>query len=318
MSEKSNGKDSTTGHWEIGGLIQEQPFPVYPNGFSNEIIKKFLDLTGYEKILGNFPASGTEIIKNLGKEHLQTGYPIVYTSADSVFQIAAHEDIIPIEILYDLCKIARDKVLIGKDAVARVIARPFIGEEGKFIRTTNRRDFSLKPPDKTMIDYIQGSGLNTIGVGKIDDLFAGQGLNVKIHTKSNKNGIEETIRLIKENNEGFIFVNLVDFDMLYGHRNDAKGFADALEYFDEKLIQILELLNNDDLLLITADHGNDPSDISTDHTREYVPILGYCKSGRKNVNLGIRDGFSDVAKTILDFHNVEGKICGNSFLNSIL
>jgi phosphopentomutase len=318
MLERSNGKDSTTGHWEIAGLIQEKPFPVYPNGFNQEIIDTFLKLTGCKGILGNKTASGTEIIKELGQEHVLSGYPIIYTSADSVFQIAVHEGVIPIDRLYEICRIARDEIFIGKDAVARVIARPFIGEAGSFTRTTNRRDFSLKPPANTMIDYLQKSGINTIGVGKIDDLFAGQGLNVKIHTKSNKEGINETIKLIMDNEEGFIFVNLVDFDMLYGHRNDAVGFANALEYFDTRLTEILNSLNENDLLMLTADHGNDPSDVSTDHTREYVPILTYCRAGKQNVNIGLRNGFSDVSGTLLDFHGISSDLSGKSFLNLIL
>jgi phosphopentomutase len=313
MAEKSNGKDSTIGHWEIAGIISDDPFPVYPDGFNDVIIGKFLNLTGFAGILGNKTASGTAIIEELGIEHYETGKPIVYTSADSVFQIAAHEDIIPLDVLYKACTIAREKVLVGKDAVARVIARPFKGEKGKFYRTANRRDFSLKPPKDTFLDILGNNAVNTIGIGKIDDLFAGQGLNIKIHTKSNAEGIEQILEALKKYDSGLIFINLVDFDMLYGHRNDANGFSEALEYFDKKLTDIFSNLADNDLMIITADHGNDPGDISTDHTREYVPVLAYSKTAKKRVNLGIRKSFKDIAETILDFFEVESGFKGDSF-----
>lgn len=253
MCELSAGKDSTTGHWEIAGLITDNPFPLFPNGFNSKIIERFLNLTGLNGILGNKAASGTQIIEELGHEHIKTHYPIVYTSADSVFQVAAHEEVIPIKKLYEICKIAREKILTDDFAVARVIARPFIGKPGSFIRTANRKDFSLKPPGKTMLNYLQESEVNTIGIGKIDDLFAGFGLNEKVHTKSNIEGINEILKFNKERAEGFIFINLVDFDMLYGHRNDALGYAEALEYFDEKLKLLIDDLQDDDLLLLTSD-----------------------------------------------------------------
>jgi phosphopentomutase len=318
MEEKSNGKDSTIGHWEISGIISSEPLPVYPNGFDEGIIGDFLKLTGFKGILGNKTASGTSIIEELGEEHCKTGKPIVYTSADSVFQIAAHEDIIPLETLYKACTLAREKILIGRNALARVIARPFKGEKGNFYRTTNRRDFSLKPPGRTFIDILQKHSVNTIGIGKIDDLFAGQGLNEKIHTKSNAEGIETILSTLKEKKTGLIFVNLVDFDMLYGHRNDAIGFGEALEYFDKKLPDIFMNLADNDLMILTADHGNDPGDISTDHTREYVPVLTFSKNGKKGISLGRRESFCDIAKTILDYFEIESDLNGVSFKSQVI
>jgi len=313
MQEKSAGKDSTTGHWEIAGLILDKPFPVF-NSFPDIIINSFIEKTGIEGILGNYPASGTEIIKKLGDEHYKTKMPIIYTSADSVFQIAASEEVIGLNNLYHLCEVARNEILVGEYAVARVIARPFVKEGNSYVRTANRRDFSLKPFNKTMLNYLQDSGIKTYGIGKIDDLFAGYGLDIKLHTKSNFEGIETTIHLLREIKSGFIFVNLVDFDMLYGHRNDALGFAEALEYFDSKLPEIIAYLDERDILIITADHGNDPSDSSTDHTREYVPLLVYSKEHKNPKNLGVRSSFSDIAKTVLEYYNVENKLFGESFL----
>ena len=316
MAEKSCGKDSTTGHWEIAGLIVNKPFPVFPF-FPEDVIKKFVSLSGISGVLGNVAASGTKIINILGDEHYKTGKPIVYTSADSVFQIATSEEIIDLEELYRLCEVARNEVFIEELAVARIIARPFIKKEGKYIRTSNRRDFSLKPFGITMLNILQLNGIRTIGVGKIDDLFAGDGLDVKIHTKSNTETIDKTIKQILNTEKGFIFSNLVDFDMVYGHRNDSLGFANALEYFDSRLPDIMEALSQDDILIITADHGNDPGDISTDHTREYVPLLVFSKSKNGNVNLGVRNSFSDIAKTVLDFYNVKNSLYGESFLQSL-
>jgi len=318
MREVSKGKDSTTGHWEISGLVVEKDFPYYPDGFPASVIGKFCALTGFNGVLGNKAASGTVIIEELGKEHVRTGEPIVYTSADSVFQIAAHEEVIPLDRLYELCRIARTQVMVGPDAVGRVIARPFIGTAGKFTRTTNRRDFSLEPPAATMLDILHANGIPTVGVGKIDDLFAGKSLKEKIHTKSNAEGIDETIAWAQRTPGGFIFTNLVDFDALYGHRQDAKGMQGALEYFDAQLPRLIGTLNENDILILTADHGNDPTDDSTDHSREYVPLLTYSPNGKKNVDIGIRSSFADLGKTIVDYFGFpENNLKGTSFLNSI-
>ncbi|MCL6099940.1 MAG: phosphopentomutase [Bacteroidetes bacterium] len=314
LSEVSAGKDSTTGHWELGGLKVEIEFPFYPKGFPKELIDKFLSETGEKNILGNYPASGTEIIKELGAEHVRTGFPIVYTSADSVFQIAAHEEIIPIPRLYEICTIAREKVLVGKDAVGRIIARPFIGTEGNYTRTTNRKDFSLDPPAPTILDFCLDAGIETYAVGKVNDLFNYQGIKHRMKTKSNDEGIEKIIELAKTVKGAFIFCNLVDFDVYFGHRNDPAGFHEALKQFDKRLPEITKHLDETDRLILTADHGNDPTDISTDHTREYVPLLYY----RKNVvgkNLGIRKTFADVAQTVAHFFNVNNDLQGTSFLN---
>lgn len=316
--ELSRGKDSTSGHWEIGGIITEKPFPTYPHGFPEDLIEKFKIVTGCEGVLGNKPASGTSIIQELGEAHIRTGYPIVYTSADSVFQIAAHEEVIPLARLYEICQRTREHVVVGSHAVARVIARPFVGTEGDFVRTANRRDFSLPPSSKTVLDFLMEKDIPTIGVGKIDDLFAGQGLSEKIHTKSNAEGIESIVRSAKELDRGLVMANLVDFDMLFGHRNDVEGFVEALEYFDSHLPCIIETLSDGDLLLITADHGNDPTTPSTDHSREYVPILCCSKSGKRGVDLGVRNSFADVGKTVADYFGLEVPIAGESFLKMIL
>lgn len=314
MNEMSKGKDSTTGHWEIGGLYIDFDFPYYPNGFSDEIINKFLKLTNLSGILGNKAASGTEIINELGNEHVKTGYPIIYTSADSVFQIAAHEEIINLNRLYEICKIAREKVFVGKDAVGRVIARPFIGSEGNYSRTTNRKDFSLNPPQPTILNFLSENNIKTIGIGKINDLFNYYGIDINIKTHSNDEGINETISAIKNYSNAFIFTNLVDFDVYYGHRNDSQGFANALYEFDRRLPEILDSMDETDALIITADHGNDPTTPSTDHSREYVPVLFYMKN-HKAKNLGIRETFSDVAQTIAEFFKVTNNLHGKSFLH---
>ncbi|HTX18489.1 MAG TPA: phosphopentomutase [Bacteroidota bacterium] len=312
MQEVSKGKDSTTGHWELAGIIVEKDFPYYPKGFPPQVIDRFLAATGVRGVLGNRPASGTQIIAELGDEHARTGFPIVYTSGDSVFQIAAHEEVIPLQELYRICQLARDVVMTGEHSVGRVIARPFIGASGKYQRTPNRRDFSLQPPGTTMLDLLQRRGIPTVAIGKIDDLFAGKGLSEKIHTKSNEEGIEEIIRRAKSLDRGLIMTNLVDFDMLYGHRQDAKGMAAALEYFDRQLPRILEALRGNDLLLITADHGNDPTDASTDHSREYVPLLVHSPDGRKGVNLGVRKTFADAGKTVVDYFGADEEVIGGS------
>lgn len=314
MAEASNGKDTTTGHWEMAGIITEMPFPTYPDGFPDEVIKPYEELIG-TKTLGNYPASGTVIIEDLGEEHMKTGYPIVYTSADSVFQIAAHEDIIPIPRLYEICEIAR-KLLTGKHAVGRVIARPFTGEPGNFTRTSRRHDYSVSPPEKTLLNYLQDAGLDVIGVGKIKDIFNGSGVTESHKMNGNMSGLEITRDLLKKESKGLIFTNLVDFDMIYGHRNNVEGYAKALEEMDEFLPQILDAMNMDDLLILTADHGCDPTTSSTDHSREYVPILVYSPSIKGGVNLGIRKSFSDIAKTVDDIFKL-GKIKhGESFIGN--
>jgi len=314
MGEKSPGKDTTTGHWELSGLILDKPFPVYPNGFPPDLIKRFEEAIG-RKTLGNKPASGTAIIEELGEEHLKTGYPIVYTSADSVFQIAAHEEVIPLEELYQMCKIARG-LLTGEHAVGRVIARPFIGTPGNFKRTPNRHDYSLEPTGKTVLDKLVEKGFEVYGVGKIYDIFAGRGLTWHESTKNNEDGILKTIDLLAKDFTGLLFTNLVDFDMVYGHRNDAAGYYGALKQFDSYLPQIIEKLRDDDLLIITADHGCDPTTPSTDHSREYVPIMVYGKGVKEDVNLGVRQTFADVAATIEEIFSLEPGV-GQSFWSEI-
>ncbi|NYE58676.1 phosphopentomutase [Carboxydothermus ferrireducens] len=314
MGEKSPGKDTTTGHWEICGLILEKPFPVYPNGFPEDLIKRFEEAIG-RKTLGNKPASGTAIIEELGEEHMRTGYPIVYTSADSVFQIAAHEEIIPLEELYKMCKIARG-LLTGEHAVGRVIARPFTGTPGNFKRTANRHDYSLEPTGKTVLDKLVEQGYEVLGVGKIYDIFAGRGLTWHESTKNNEDGLVKTVNLLYKDFTGLLFTNLVDFDMVYGHRNNAEGYYEALKQFDSYLPKIMEKLREDDLLIITADHGCDPTTPSTDHSREYVPLLVYGHSIKEDVNLGTRETFADVAATLEEIFGLEPGI-GQSFWGEI-
>lgn len=314
MAELSNGKDSTTGHWELAGLHVTTDFSYFPNGFDSEIIDSFLKETGCKGILGNKPASGTEIIDELGKEHLETGYPIIYTSADSVFQIAAHEEIIPLKRLYEICSITREKVLKYPLHVGRVIARPFLGEPGNFTRTKNRKDFSLDPPSPTVLDILYENNITTIGIGKINDLFNYKGIKRQLLTKSNEEGCEQLLKSAGETESSFIFANLVDFDVYFGHRNDPIGFAKKLEEFDQFLPDFLNSLDESDRLVITADHGNDPTTPSTDHSREYVPLL-YYRKGVAGKNLGVRKTFSDVGKTVADYFNVEKKLNGVSFLN---
>ncbi|MEF9933768.1 MAG: phosphopentomutase [Clostridium sp.] len=316
LMEKSNGKDTTTGHFEIAGVIVEENFPTYPNGFDKEIIEEFESLTG-RRVIGNIVASGTDIIRDLGQKHVETGDLIVYTSADSVFQIAAHEDVVPLEELYKICNIARG-ILRGKHNVSRVIARPFIGEEGSFKRTPNRRDFSVKPPRKTMLDYISDESLDVIGIGKISDIYAGCGITKSYHAKSNKENVQKTIELINEKSTGLIFSNLVDFDMLYGHRNDPEGYKAALEEFDVMLKDVLDSMKVEDILILTADHGCDPTTKGTDHTREYTPLLVYGSSIKGGVNIGTRDSFADIGKTVLDILNINNDIDGNSFKDKII
>lgn len=314
--ETSNGKDTTTGHWEIAGLYIEEPFKTYPNGFPEHIISKFEERTG-RKVLCNKPASGTEIIEILGKEHMETGNPIVYTSADSVFQIAAHEDVIPLDELYEMCRIARE-ILMGEDQVARVIARPFIGKPGSFTRTPNRRDYSLDPFGKTVLDKAIEGGYEVIAVGKIVDIFNGKGISKDVHTKSNMDGVDKTIEFLKKDSKGIIFTNLVDFDAKFGHRRNVKGYKEALEELDSRIPEILESLKDDDMLIVTADHGNDPTYKGTDHTREYIPILVYGKNIKAGVNLGTRETFADIAATISDILNIEKPQYGKSFKDLII
>lgn len=315
-AELSKGKDTVTGHWEIAGIVLKKPLNTYPNGFNDEIIDEFEKKIG-RKTLGNIVASGTEIIKDLGDEHIKTGYPIVYTSADSVFQIAAHEDVIPPKELYNMCKIARN-MLVGDNLVGRVIARPFIGKDGNYTRTSNRKDFALDPFEKTMLDYIKEDGQNVMAVGKIKDIYNSKGITEAVHINNNMDGIDKTLNYMKYNKEGLIFTNLVDFDMLYGHRNNYKGYADALREFDKRLIEIQNLMKKDDVLIITADHGCDPTTKSTDHSREYVPLLIYGDKIKKGINLGTRKCFCDIGKTVLDLLNIKNDLYGESFKERIL
>ncbi|WP_286910235.1 phosphopentomutase [Clostridium sp. UBA1652] len=314
--EASNGKDTVTGHWEMVGVKSEIPLPTYPNGFPPEIIKEFEEKTG-RKVIGNKPASGTEILDELGEEQLKTGALIVYTSADSVFQIAAHEDIIPIEELYKYCEIARE-MLTGDNAVARVIARPYLGEPGNFSRTSNRKDYALLPPHATALDKLQEAGVKVMAVGKIEDIFSGKGIYSAVHTKDNMDGVDKTLDYMKTEKEGLIFTNLVDFDMKWGHRNDPKSYGKGLEDFDVRLKEIMQNMESDDILFITADHGCDPTYPGTDHTREYVPFLAYGEPLKKGYNLGTKVGFFNMGQTICDIFNSEKIINGDSFLGEIL
>ena len=315
--EASKGKDTVTGHWEIGGVILEEPLNTYPNGFSEEIINEFKKRAKVEGILGNIVASGTQIIEDLGEEHVKTGYPIIYTSADSVFQIAAHEDVISVERLYEMCEIARN-MLVDKWAVGRVIARPFIGEAPNFKRTSNRRDYALDPFNKTMLEYLKDANYEVAAVGKIEDIYNGKGVTSAVHTKSNMDGVDKTLEYMDTVKEGLIFTNLVDFDMMYGHRNDPEGYGKALEDFDNRLQEIYSKMAEDDILIITADHGCDPTTSSTDHSREHIPVLVYGKNVKPGVNIGTRETFADIGKTILDFFNVQNELVGKSFLNDII
>lgn len=312
MKEASKGKDTTIGHWEIAGVISKQPLPVYPQGFPREVLDEFERLTG-RGILCNRPYSGTEVIKDYGDEHVQTGKLIVYTSADSVFQIAAHEEIVPVEQLYEYCKMAR-KVLTGKHGVGRVIARPFIGESGNYTRTSKRHDYSIEPPALTILDQLQTAGKDVIAIGKINDIFAGKGITEYTYTQNNEDGIEKTLAMMQKDFCGLCFINLVDYDMLYGHRNDIDGYAKALTYFDTKLPEILDAMNPEDVLMITADHGCDPGyTVSTDHSREHTPFLMY-GAGITAQNLGTRETFADIGATVLDYFGIQPGFEGTSML----
>ena len=315
LAERSKGKDTTTGHWEIAGLTSEKPMPTFPDGFPDEFIKAFSEKVG-RGLLCNKPYSGTAVIKDYGKEHERTGDLIVYTSADSVFQIAAHESIVPVEQLYEYCRIARE-MLQGDLGVGRVIARPFEGE-WPYVRTSRRHDFSLVPPKDTMLDVLSRNGFDVLSVGKIIDIFAEKGITEYVRTVNNEDGINKTIEYMDKDANGLIFTNLVDFDMQYGHRNDPAGYATALSYFDSRLPEILDKLKDDDILMITADHGCDPVTPSTDHSREYIPLVVYGKKLKKGVNLGTRESFADIGATILDYFGQDITIDGTSFLKEIV
>ncbi len=317
MAEKSPGKDTTTGHWELAGIRLPAAFPTFPDGFPEDFIQRFEEAIG-TRTLGNIAASGTTIINELGDKHVKTGYPIVYTSADSVFQIAAHVDIIPLERLYEICEIAR-RMLTAKLGVGRVIARPFSGaRNGAYARTPERRDFSMEPIAETILDVLKAKGHDTIGVGKIEDIFAHRGLTDSDHAEGNAECMGSMLAFLKKPFDGLLFVNLVDFDMHFGHRRDVESYAAALETFDRQLPQIQELLGPEDLLLISADHGCDPTFRGTDHTREYVPLLAWGKWMSKPINLGTRATFSDVAATIADFFGAPERFQATSFLNDIM
>jgi len=312
---KSNGKDTTTGHWEMAGIILERAFPTYPDGFPQSIIDRFINETGVPGILGNVPASGTEIIKELGEKHVKTGKPIVYTSADSVFQIAAHEEIIPLDRLYKISEIARG-LLRGEHEVGRVIARPFLGEPGSFHRTENRHDYAVPPPRENLLPLLRDNGLAVVCIGKIASIYDSTGVTQDLTAKNNEQSIDQTIRALKDKTRGLIFSNLVDFDMLYGHRRDTEGYARALEHFDSRWPEIENAMRGDDLVIITADHGNDPTYPGTDHTREYAPLLVFGKAARQGVNLGTRSSLADIGNTIADNFGLKLS-AGQSFLTEI-
>lgn len=315
-AEKSSGKDTTTGHWEISGITLEKPFPTYPNGFPKEVIDAF-EKAANVKTIGNYAASGTAILDELGEEHLRTGCPIVYTSADSVFQIAAHEDLFPLPKLYEMCEIARN-LLQGEHAVGRVIARPFIGtEKGKFTRTGGRRDYSLEPIRTSMLDVMSQKGLDVLGVGKIEDIFAHRGLTGSNHAAGNPACVEAMLDYMKTDFNGLLFVNLVDFDMVYGHRRDVEGYRKALETFDAQLPYIMSEMTNDDLLIVTADHGCDPAHQGTDHTREYIPILCWHKGMKNAHDIGTRETYADIAATLCDYFGIEERFGAKSFLHEL-
>lgn len=314
-AESSAGKGTTIGHWEMVGIHKEEPFPTYPDGFPDEVIEAFEDAVGKE-VLGNRPESGTVIIEELGPEHEETGKPIVYTSADSVFQIAAHKDVTSLEELYTMCKKARD-ILQGEHGVGRVIARPFVGEHGSYNRTAERKDLSIKPRDKTLLNVLNEEGHDVIGIGKIEDIFAGDGITKAIHTENNMDGVDKTVEQIKEDNTGLIMTNLVDFDMRWGHRNDPEGYSKGLEEFDERVPELLEAMDEEDVLIITADHGCDPTYEGTDHTREYVPLLLYGSRLKQGIDLGTRDTFSDLGQTVADMFDLSPLSNGSSFFDLI-
>lgn len=316
LAEASGGKDTTVGHWEIAGVVSEKPLPTFPEGFPEELLAELEKQTG-RKILCNLPYSGTKVIYDYGREHMETGALIVYTSADSVLQIAAHEDVVPVPELYRYCEIAR-RICTGEYGVGRVIARPFVGTWPDFSRTANRHDYSIEPPAKTMLECLEEQGYEVRGVGKIYDIFAGKGLTASVRTKNNGDGIERTLEHMTEEFDGLCFTNLVDFDMVYGHRNDVDGYAKALTEFDEKLPELIAGLREDDILMVTADHGCDPATESTDHSREYIPLLICGPKVKQGVNLGTRRSFADIGATILEYFGCNVEIAGESFLRKIL
>jgi phosphopentomutase len=313
---RSNGKDTTTGHWEIAGIILQQAFPTYPNGFPPAVIDRFVRETSVPGILGNIPASGTEIIKQLGEEHVKTRKPIVYTSADSVFQIAAHEEVIPLDRLYEICEIARG-VLEGEHRVGRVIARPFLGQPGAFYRTENRHDYAVPPPRENLLAALSDEGLDVVCIGKIASIYDSVGVTKDLTAKNNEQSIDQTIKALQEDSHGLIFSNLVDFDMLYGHRRDTEGYARALEHFDRRLPEIEAAMRDDDLMIITSDHGNDPTFPGTDHTREYSPLLVFSRTSRAGLNLGTRDSLADIGQTIAENFSLQ-LTAGTSFLKQLI
>ncbi len=313
---RSNGKDTTTGHWEMAGIILERAFPTYPQGFPPEIINRFITETNVPGILGNVPASGTEIIKDLGEEHVRTGKPIVYTSADSVFQIAAHEEVIPIPRLYEICETAR-RILSGEDEVGRVIARPFLGSPGAFRRTENRHDYAVPPPRENLLVALNEANLDVVCIGKVASIYDSAGVTLDLTAKNNNQSIDQTINALKQDTRGLIFSNLVDFDMLYGHRRDTEGYARALEHFDTRLPEIEAAMNERDVFIIAADHGNDPTFPGTDHTREYSPLIVYGKSARAGVDLGIRSSLADIGQTIANNFGLK-LTAGDSFLSELI
>lgn len=320
LAERSKGKDTITGHWEIAGIMTDVPFKTYPNGFPKEFMDEYENRIG-RKTLANYPASGTEIIEKLGEEHEKTGYPIVYTSADSVFQIAANIDVIPLEDLYKMCEIARE-MLVGDMSCGRVIARPYVIRDGKRERTSDRRDYAVSPPEPTLLDSIRESGKTVYAVGKISDIFDGQGITESVHTENNMDGVDKTIEAIKRDFEGLIFTNLVDFDSKFGHRRDPIGYGKAIEEFDTRIPEIIEAMKDDDILMICADHGNDPVHSGTDHTREYVPFIAYGSVmesiPEEKRNLGTRRSFADVGATIAELLSVKGTVIGESFAERII
>ena len=312
---RSNGKDTTTGHWEMAGIILERAFPTYPNGFPPSIIDRFVSETSVPGVLGNIPASGTEIIKMLGEEHVRTRQPIVYTSADSVFQIAAHEEVIPLDRLYEICEIAR-RILDGEHRVGRVIARPFLGEVGAFYRTENRHDYAVPPPRENLLPTLADEDLDVVCIGKIASIYDSMGVTKEMVAKNNEQSIDQTIAALNDSTRGLIFSNLVDFDMLYGHRRDTEGYAKALEHFDSRLPEIESAMRDDDVMMITADHGNDPTFPGSDHTREYAPLLVYGKTARPGIDLGTRDSLADIGQTVADNFGLR-LTAGKSFLDMI-
>lgn len=320
LAERSRGKDTITGHWEIAGLLTDIPFKTYPDGFPKDFMEEYERRIG-TKTLANYPASGTEIIENLGPEHERTGYPIVYTSADSVFQIAANVDVIPLERLYEMCEIARE-MLVGDVSCGRVIARPYVIKDGKRERTSDRKDYAVSPPEPTLLDNVKNAGKVVYAVGKISDIFDGQGVTEAVHTDNNMDGVDKTIEAINKDFEGLIFTNLVDFDSKFGHRRDPEGYGTAIEEFDARIPEILASLKDDDLLMICADHGNDPAHTGTDHTREHVPFIAYGKAleglGIEELNLGTRKSFADVGATIAELLGVDPTPIGESFAGKIL